>query len=179
MAEMRLEDHKPAVKSARQFALNRLLQDQQAATPPGEPGVSPPEPLVKPRKIAQAGAFKQVSFEWYEHVSHYGSSYNAFSGEQMSWYFAFLAQHSGTKTSPKECLEIARKAALPPADAQLEQNEYVEQGDEQYFTAAWQHVHQGVPVERDYLQVLVNGNTGAVFSYARKWRKVDTSAGAR
>jgi hypothetical protein len=46
-------------------------------------------------------------------------------------------------------------------------------GEDRYFQVYWWHLENKINIEGDYCTVMVNANTGHVFSVARKWRKID------
>lgn len=93
----------------------------------------------------------------------------------MGWFFAALMEGLGDSKSPVECLKAAEYFAAAPADAKLTVAQYEEQSGEPVFVARWQHVHDGIPVERDFIQVLVNGGSGYPFSLQKQWHQVDTA----
>jgi hypothetical protein len=134
---------------------------------------------AKVKRVAEEGPYKRVFFDMYQRLSDYSARYNANTGEQMSWFFSVLMEGLARDLDEKACLRMAKKVANPPPDAVLETCQYEEQGDEPVFVARWGHRHKGVPVERDYIQVLVNGKTGHPFSLHRKWHSVDTKQTVR
>jgi len=42
--------------------------------------------------------------------------------------------------------------------------------DRTFFRARWSHSEQGLPVEGDYIEVLVNGRFRKAFSLNKVWR---------
>ena len=65
----------------------------------------------------------------------------------------------------------AEIAALAPAV--LEVAAWEEQAGEPEFVARWSHRVGGIPVERDFIHVDVNGNHGKAFAVHRKWHALD------
>jgi hypothetical protein len=123
--------------------------------------------------VAQKGPYKRVTFGMYQRTSEYSAKYSPVTGDQRSWLFAAFSERCGRGLSKAQALEIARKAANPPADAVLEVADYEEQAGEEVFVARWAHVINGIRVERDYIQVLVNGGLGRAFAVHRRWHTVD------
>jgi hypothetical protein len=109
----------------------------------------------------------------YQRVSEYSARYSPVTGEQRSWLFAAFAERCGRGLSKAQALEVAKKAAAPPEDAVLEVADYETQAGEEVFVARWAHFVDGIRVERDYIQVLVNGELGRVFAVHRHWHTVD------
>lgn len=125
------------------------------------------------------GKSKRVRFGLYHRFSEYSASYNANTGEQMSWFFEALMTGLGNSKRTAECMKAAEYYAQPPPDARLAVSRYETQSNEPVFVARWEHEHNGVPVERDYIQVLVNGGSGYPFSMQRRWHDVDENQTVR
>jgi len=122
----------------------------------------------------QAGpGYRRVRLRLHQRVSDYAAEYSVDSGDRSMWSFSLLGEDSSEGIDRQKALEIATKAAQPPADAVLESAEYEVQGDASVFSARWVHVHQGMPVENDFIMVLVNGATGRPFVLHRCWHTVD------
>jgi hypothetical protein len=128
---------------------------------------------ARAEKVEQKGAYRRVSFGMYQRISEYVARYSPITGEQRSWLFSAFAERSGKGLSKAQALELATKAANPPKDAVLEVADYEEQAGDEVFIARWAHVVDGIRVERDYIQVLVNGELGRVFAVHRHWHTVD------
>jgi hypothetical protein len=128
---------------------------------------------ARAEKVERKGPYKRVSFGMYQRISEYVARYSPVTGEQRSWLFAAFAERCGVGLSKAQALELATKAANPPKDAVLEVADYETQAGEEVFVARWAHVVDGIRVERDYIQVLVNGALGRVFAVHRQWHTVD------
>lgn len=134
---------------------------------------------ANPKEVETKGDFKHVSFDVFQRLSDYTSGYNAQTGEQTSWIFNALMEEPGRRMDPKKGIEVATEAAMPPPDALREIAEYETGGGDPYFIVRWKHEVNGIPVEQDYIQVLINGNTEKEFALHRKWHDIDTKASQR
>jgi hypothetical protein len=119
------------------------------------------------------GRVRRVRMRLYQRTSDYSVQLSAVTGEQRGWHFHELGRSSDDAVEPARALEIARVAAEPPEGAELEHSGYEEQGGEPVFVARWRHIVNGIPVERDFIHVLVNGSTGKAFLVQRCWHAVD------
>jgi hypothetical protein len=119
------------------------------------------------------GGLRRVRLRLHQRTSDYSVQLSAITGEQRGWHFHALGRDSDDTVEPARALEIAIAAAAPPDGAELEHSGYEEQGGEPIFVARWRHVVNGIPVERDFVHVLVNGSTGKPFLVQRSWRAVD------
>lgn len=128
---------------------------------------------------ATTGPYTRHTLDLYQRLSAYSSLYNAEAGEQLGWFFEALGQDSQPVLDHAACLDAAKGVAKPPIDARLQTAEFEEHGGETVFIARWTHLHDGVPVERDFIQVMVNARTGRAFSHQRQWHEVDLEPGAR
>ena len=145
------------------------------------------EAAMQLRHLAQArqtgvheqNGFNTISFDLYLRTSDYSVKLNAEDGVLLGWYFDLLAEDGGNTISAPDAQRAAEQAAEPPADAVLAYARYEEVAGRPIFVAHWNHVVQGVPVERDYIHVYVNGKSGRVFGLFRKWHVVDSTFGPR
>lgn len=128
---------------------------------------------ARPEEVRSPGPYKRVRFGMYQRISEYVARYSPVTGQQRSWLFTAFAERCGKGLSKAQALELATKAAQPPEDAVLEVADYETQAGEEVFVARWAHVVDGIRVERDYIQVLVNGELGRVFAVHRHWHTVD------
>lgn len=119
------------------------------------------------------GGLRRVRLRLYQRTSDYSVQLSAITGEQRGWHFHELGRDSDDTLDAARALEIAVAAAAPPADAELEHSGYEEQGGEPVFVARWRHLVKGIPVERDFIHVLVNGSTGKPFLVQRSWHAPD------
>jgi hypothetical protein len=128
---------------------------------------------ARPEKIEAKGPYKRVTFGMFQRISEYTAQYSPLTGEQRSWFFTAFSERCGKGLSKEQALEVARKAANPPEDAVLETADYEAQAGEAVFVARWGHYVEGLRVERDFIQVLVNGELGRAFSVERIWHEVN------
>jgi hypothetical protein len=124
-------------------------------------------------KIESQGPYKRVTLGMFQRISEYAAQYSPLTGERRSWFFTAFSERCGKGLSKEQALEVARKAAIPPEDAVLETADYEIQAGEPVFVARWAHYVKGLRVERDFIQVLVNGDLGRAFSVERHWHSVD------
>ncbi len=97
---------------------------------------------------------------------------NARDGALVSWYIDALAQGGHDLWPAPDALALATAVAQPPAQAVLSEHGYETMADRCFYRARWTHVEAGLPVEGDYIEVLVNGKFRKAFSLARRWREV-------
>lgn len=119
------------------------------------------------------GPLRRVRMRLYQRTSDYSVQLSAITGAQRGWHFHELGRGSDDTVEAARALEIATAVAAPPPDAELEHAGYEAQGGEPVFVARWRHVVDGIPVERDFIHVLVNGATGKPFLLQRHWHAVD------
>ena len=132
-----------------------------------------------PLSVEPEGKLRRVKLQMQQRTTDYAVQLDAVTGEQTGWYFSALSADPGDAFPADECLAAATRAAAPPDGSVLEHAGYEEQGEQPVFVARWTHVLQGVPVERDYIQVLVNGTHGKPFAWSRRWHAVDPKPGWR
>lgn len=106
-------------------------------------------------------------------LSDYSIRLNGVTGETISWYLDFLAANGGRETPPEKALQTAGQLAQPPADAKCVISEYDATSGRVFFRARWVHELNGIPIEGDFMEVLVNGTADKAFSYTRHWRSPD------
>ena len=75
-------------------------------------------------------------------------------------------------------LALASQVAELPADAVADGAGYETMVGRCIFRARWRHVVAGMPVEGDYIEVLVNGKHRRAFSMSRVWREPRLGLGA-
>lgn len=112
-------------------------------------------------------------YKLYQNVSSYDARYNVNTEERMGYMFSALMNDSKKNLSKEECLHIAIQEARLPEGAQQELAEFQTVGDEEFFVARWHHFHEGLWVEPDYIQVMVNANTGKVFGLQKHWHDIN------
>jgi hypothetical protein len=104
---------------------------------------------------------------------------NARDAAPMSWVFEKLADGPGPQPAPADALTVATAAAELPPGAVLAHADYEEIGGRPVFVCQWEHREDGVLVERDYIRVLVSGQSGRVFAVHRRWHAVNLAASER
>jgi len=129
--------------------------------------------------VADEGPYRRVRFALFRRRCDYAAQCNATTGEELSWLFGSLLRGSSDEMDKEQGLALAQEAAQPPPEAVLEQADYQVQGGQPVFVVRWAHHHDGIPVERDYIQALVNGATRRVVAVHRKWHDVDPAPSAR
>jgi hypothetical protein len=127
----------------------------------------------------KTGQLETLQFNMFQRVSDYSVLLNAEDGELMGWSFPLLAEDPGKTVSVDEATKKAEAVAMPPPGAVLTDALYDEIGDAPVFIARWEHHEESVPVERDYIQVLVNGKSGRPFALSQKWHEVNLTATKR
>jgi hypothetical protein len=123
--------------------------------------------------VKPEGRLRRVRLQMLHRVSDYTVQLNAVTGEQTGWYFAALSQDPTDNLPAEEALAVAKTAAGAPESAVLRHFGYEVQGEQPVFVARWAHHENGVPIERDFIHVLVNGATGRTFGWRRRWHGLD------
>ena len=144
----------------------------------------------RPVQAAQLGAHLKLqaqgpvaagmptTYAVYSRLSDCSLRLNALNGETISWYLDVLASGGTEAMPPDAALALATQVAQPPADAVLDGAGYETMAGRSFYRARWRHVVNGVPVEGDYVEVLVNGKHQKAFSLSRVWREPRTGRGA-
>jgi hypothetical protein len=172
MAEIPPEEQQ-AVERAEDFLWRVLERDLERQGTPEAVLYLKHELMARPEKLEALGPYKRVSFGMHQRISEYTARYNPLTGARRAWFFTAFSERSGKGLSKEQALEVARKAANPPEDAVLEVAEYEVQAEEPVFVARWAHYVEGLRVERDFIQVLVNGDLGRAFSVERHWHEIN------
>ena len=165
-----------AAEAAERYVFESLGRElEQAGTPEA---VLHLRHLVRARfvSVQPEGRLRRVRLHMQHRVSEYSVQLNAVTGEQTGWYFSALARDSADGLPAEEALAIATKVAGTLDNAVLEHSGYEQQGEHPVFIARWAHHEQGIPVERDYVHVQVNGATGRAFGVRRRWHALETKA---
>jgi hypothetical protein len=115
----------------------------------------------------------------FSRFTSYSATYNARTGEQISMMMGALMKDPGEELTRDEAVEAASALLKPPADSLLDVAEYDQAAGEPFFIVRWSHKHQGVVVERDYIQALFNGKSKRIFSWSRRWHSVRTEEAPR
>jgi hypothetical protein len=128
---------------------------------------------ARPASLKEEGGLTTIGFDMHLRASDYSLKLNPHDGGLAGWQFPLLAENPGRDLMPSDILVTAQEAATPPAGAVLAYSRYEEVAGRPVFVARWHHIKDGVPVERDFIHVLVNGKSGRVFGLFRKWHDVD------
>jgi hypothetical protein len=135
--------------------------------------------VLDPADLPSVPSLRVQRFEVRRRVGELVVELNASDASLLSWLFPPARLPAGKDLGRDQALQIAERAAAPPAGAVLTEAEYQDVGGDPVFVAAWAHEEDGLPVERDYLRVFVNGRTGQPFSVSRRWHVVDLNATVR
>ncbi len=108
-------------------------------------------------------------------LTDYSLRLNAASGELISWYIDFLAENGSSKTPRDEAIASASEAASLPEDAILREADYDTTSGRTIFRARWCHTLEDLPIEGDFIEVLLNGELNRPFADTRRWRTPDLS----
>lgn len=99
------------------------------------------------------------------------SRFNARTGELISWHISIIASPTDQSMTPEQGIELASAAADPIGQgAAIVRSEYESAGDREPFVVRWEHTHEGLPVEGDFIEVRVNGKYKKVYGVTRLWR---------
>jgi hypothetical protein len=165
-----------ATECARRFYFEMLGRELELLQKPeAKPHV---ERLLRLRPIAEDvpvdGAIR-VELALAQRLTDYDIRLDAETGEVISWYLDFLAVSGDESLRKADALEIAKRVVKLPEGAHLEGGAYETIGGRTFFRARWAHYHDGIPVEGDFIEVLVNARAGAPFSMTRFFHQVDIS----
>jgi hypothetical protein len=129
--------------------------------------------MARAMEPAVRGELIKVPFEMFHRVSDYSIKLDAVDGQVMGWHFGLLSENPGKDVPADEALKAAEEEANPPAGAVLAVSEYDQIAGDPVFIARWEHEESGIPVEQDFIHVLVNGKTGKPYSVSRKWHALE------
>lgn len=124
---------------------------------------------ARPVSETKVGANTVVKYKVAQHLTDYSIRLNAADGETLSWYIDFLAEHGDQSMPPSAALETASATAQPPPGAQLQTSGYDSASGRTIYRARWKHEHDGLPVEGDFIEVLVNARARKAFACTRYW----------
>lgn len=91
------------------------------------------------------------------------------TGEVISWYLDFLSVEGDDTMSRDDAIKAATTIAAPPADTTLVHADYETMADRTVFRARWSHTHDGLVVDGDFLEVLLNGKARMPFAHTRRY----------
>lgn len=104
---------------------------------------------------------------------------NAVTGQPMLWLIERLAEEGDASAPVDEMIKLAEEAAKPPADAERVHAAYETVGGSIIFRVRWEHKVDGLPVEGDYIETLLNSRLKKVFSVSRRWRNPEPGGATR
>jgi hypothetical protein len=136
-------------------------------------------PLPGSKPAGEALDDRLVRFELSFYRGEVNVELNARDGTLMAWVFERLADGPGPPADPADALALAEVAAELPAGAVLAHAAYEEIGGRPVFVCHWEHRENGVLVERDYIRVLLSGQSNRVFAIHRRWHAVSFFATER
>jgi hypothetical protein len=156
--------------------LERRLQNAGVNLPPGElrRWISVrPEPVAEAGAAQAAGGPRVVKYHLGFHHGDLSIELNARTGNPLSWSFPALAEGKGGPLPEVEALNLAEATAALPEGAVLLSAGYETLNGRSVFVAHWEHREGGVRVERDYIRVLISGDSGRVFAMYRRWHVIE------
>lgn len=124
-----------------------------------------------PTDSQSTGDGAQLTLGVHSRLSACSIRLNATTGETISWYLDFLAIGCNGTMPAGDALTLATQVAEPPAEAVLDESGYDNMAGRNFFRARWKHVRDGLQVEGDYIEVLINGKHRKVFSLSKVWRE--------
>ncbi len=98
---------------------------------------------------------------------------NSATGELISWIIERLSEDGDASAPYEELLALGSAVAKPPPDAERTQAGYEVVGNTTIYRIRWEHRQEGLQVEGDFLEVLINAKMGKVFALTRLWRVAD------
>ena len=123
------------------------------------------------------GAGAPASYALFSKLGNCSVRLNALTGETISWYIDALASGGNESMPTDAALALAAQVGQPPADAVLDVAGYETMAGRCSFRARWRHVVAGMPVEGDYIEVLVNGKHRRAYSLSKVWREPRLGSG--
>jgi hypothetical protein len=123
-------------------------------------------------KTVPIADLKVVSFTILSRYSSYSATNDPNTGAQTSMVWEKLATNPGMEMTIEEGVKLAITALSPPPDARLETAEYDTAGEDPFMVVRWAHFHEGVKVEKDFLQAMINGRRRQIFAWHRRWHQV-------
>ncbi len=123
-------------------------------------------------KTVPLAAFKVVSFTMLSRYSAYSATHDPNTGAHTSMIWEKLSTNPGMEMTVDEGVKLATATLTPPPDARLETAEYDTAGEDPFLVVRWAHYHEGVKVEKDFLQAMINGRRRQIFAWHRRWHQV-------
>ncbi|PCH95024.1 MAG: hypothetical protein COB83_09885 [Gammaproteobacteria bacterium] len=101
--------------------------------------------------------------------------FNENNGEPLGWYIeAFKADASEVRVNNDTAIIIAKNLLQGEEDIVGPEVTFDELGEDKIVSVYWWHKINNIIVEGDQINVAINAQTGQVFAFERKWRKIAT-----
>ncbi|MBX7082035.1 MAG: hypothetical protein K1X88_22705 [Nannocystaceae bacterium] len=124
---------------------------------------------LRPLELVPDGALRRVRVQVMRRLGTATTSHQARDDARLAWSIDTLTDDSAAIVSPEQCLAAAVAAADAPADATLVEHGWVRDAGQTEYCVRWEHRADGLVIERDRIEVRVNGRSGRVFSVVRRW----------
>jgi hypothetical protein len=121
----------------------------------------------------------ELSLALAHRLTEYDIRVDGETGELISWYLDFLAVEGDESTPPDEAVGVATRTAHPPPDTKISHSAYETMGGRTVFRVRWSHEHEGLLVEDDFIEVLVNGKARLPFSMTWRYHTPKIAPGPR
>jgi len=162
----------PAFRIAEQWYFDLLRAELRVRGQPEAAGYLPHylRLVPAPGEAAETAAGR-IALSLQQRLTECEVRLNSQTGQAISWFVDFLSEHGDTSMPQEEALQLAARIAGLPDGAELECAGYESMADRTFFRARWIHRYQGLEVEGDYIEVLINGAAQKAFSVNRVWRE--------
>lgn len=128
---------------------------------------------LQPQSVVHDGPLRRVRIDVRRKLATARTTHQVRDESRLSWSIDALARGSDASVSAEQCMAAATRAADPPADAELIEHGWDRSSGSTEYRAVWSHRVDGVQVERDRIEVWVNGRTGRVCAVVRRWHAID------
>ncbi len=119
--------------------------------------------------VTREGGLRRVSLQVMRKLATATTTHQLRDDARLSWSIDTLLADSAAIVAPEQCLAAAVAAAEAPAEATLVEHGWVRDAGQLEYCVRWEHRRDGLLVERDRIEVRVNGRSGRVFSVVRRW----------
>ncbi|MFO0636035.1 MAG: hypothetical protein U0168_24620 [Nannocystaceae bacterium] len=118
--------------------------------------------------VTREGGLRRVSLQVMRKLATATTTHQLRDDARLSWSID-TPWPTRRRSSPEQCLAAAIAAAEAPAEASLVEHGWVRDAGQLEYCVRWEHRREGLLVERDRIEVRVNGRSGRVFSVVRRW----------